>query len=339
MRRLLSRAGKAAAVILLLFLLAGGISRLMRIQELGRLGVYEMESALDKKTAEIILEQAADIPDGEDSPMGKEQGETENRMASGNGSGAFGEAAKYPHDVVFFREKKNQAVENPQWYRRTKTTAVEIIGDSTLLFPFGFPLEAGDVKGCLLGEDSARELFGGTEVVGAEILYEGNTYEIRGILQERDILVIEGGEETCFSYAGIFGENPLQKDRRIAEVQNLGGILLTEIPFRFYGTIIRMEIVGTAAFLYGLAGTFLCKKYKGKKSVKKGVFWGAGFCGAVGIIFILSLTAYRMPDKISDLSWWGNYFREEREGFASFFAREEMFLQEDYKQYLLPGKR
>lgn len=311
MRRYLFLAGKAAAVILLLFLLWSEAGRLSNIQELGRLGVYELGAVLDREAAGKILNQAAGTPE---------------------------EEKEYPHDIVFFSEKKKQTLENPRWYRQTRSTVVEIMGDSTLLFPFGYPLEAEDLKGCLLGEDSARELFGGTEIIGEEIVYGGKTYVIRGILQKRDILVIEGGEDAHFSYAGILGDTPLQKDERITELQNLGGIFLTEIPFRFYGTIVKVEIVVTAALLYGLAGRFLCRKFKENKIIKRGVVWGAVPCAAIGIAFVLSITAYRMPDKVSDMSWWGNYFREEKEEWDALFGREEIFLQEDYKQYLLPGK-
>lgn len=320
MRRYLFLTGKAAAVILLLFLLWSEVSSLSKIQELGRLGVYELGTSIDGGSAGNILEQAASITGKENSGSREERDKKE-----------------YPHDVLFFSEKKKQTVENPLWYRRTKSTVVEILGDSTLLFPFGYPLEAGDLKGCLLGEDSAWELFGGTEVIGEEIVYAGKTYVIRGILQKRDILVIEGGEDACFSYAGILGDTQLQKDERITELQNLSGIFLTEIPFRFYGTIVRAEIVVTAAFLYGLAGLLICRKFKENKTIKKGVVLGAVPCAALGIVFVLSITFYRMPDKVSDLSWWGSYFREEKEGWDALFGREEIFLQEDYKQYLGPG--
>lgn len=320
MKRYLFLMGKAAAVILLLFLLWSEASSLSKIQELGRLGVYETGTSIDGGSAGNILEQAASITGKEDSGSREERDKKE-----------------YPHDVLFFSEKKEQTVENPLWYRRTKSTVVEIMGDSTLLFPFGYPLEAGDLKGCLLGEDSAWELFGGTEVIGEEIVYAGKTYVIRGILQKRDILVIEGGEDACFSYAGILGDTPLQKDEKITELQNFSGIFLTELPFRFYGTTVRAEIVITAAFLYGLAGLLICRKFKENKAIKKGVVLGAVFCAALGIVFVLSITSYRMPDKVSDLSWWGSYFREEKEGWDALFGREEIFLQEDYKQYLRPG--
>lgn len=322
MRRQLLWIGRAAVAILMLFLLWNAGRNLWKIQELERLGVYEMGSGIGAGDAENILNQAALIEEEENSGFGKEKG------------GSDGEMTEYPHDILFFSEKKKQMAENPLWCRQTKTTVVEIYGDSTLLFPFGYPLEPGDDKGCLLGEECAWELFGGTEVVGEEIVYQGRTYEIRGILPERNILVMEGGENTRFSYVGIWGVSPLQKDKRIGELQNLGGIFLTEIPFRFYGTIVRAEIVLTAAFLYGLAGWIICRRFREKRGIKKAFILAAVPCGLAAVVFILSITAYRMPDKISDLSWWENYFREEGEAWDSFFGREELFLQEDYKKVL-----
>lgn len=327
MRRRILRIGKAAVVIVLLFLLWSACRNLSKIQELERLGIYDLGAPVDRKNAENILRQEVLIQEEE---MKGSNGE--------NGSNNVGKAMEYPHDILFFTEKKKQYVENPEWYRRTQTTAVEILGDSTLLFPFAYPLEPGDLKGCLLGEESAWELFGDTKVIGEEIVYEGKTYEIRGILPERNILVIEGGEDACFSFAGVWGDSPMQKDKRMGELQNLGGIFLREIPFRFYGTIVRTEIVLTAALLYGMAGFLICRGFGMKKGVKRGVLLAAVPCAAAGMVFILSLTAYRMPDKVSDMSWWGNYFTEERKAWDSFFGREEIFLQEDYKNYILPGK-
>lgn len=317
MRRRFSQIGKAAIAVFLLFLLWSAWGNLSKIQELERLGIYELGAPLDRKAAEKLLNQAVQI-----------QKEGVNAGEEANG--------EYPHDVLFFAEKKNRYVENSAWLRQTRTTAVEILGDSTLLFPFAYPLEPGDAHGCLLGEESAWELFGGAEVVGEEIVYEGRTYEIRGILPGRNILVIEGGEEAGFSFAGIWGETLLQKDKRIGELQNLGGIFLTEVPLRFYGTIVRTEIVITAALLYGLAGFLICRRFREKKGVKKAVLLAAVPCAVAGIVFALSITAYKMPDKVSDMSWWGNYFTQEKKAWDSFFGREELFLQENYKQYILP---
>ena len=54
MKRYLFLMGKAAAVILLLFLLWSEASSLSKIQELGRLGVYELGAALNRENAEKI---------------------------------------------------------------------------------------------------------------------------------------------------------------------------------------------------------------------------------------------------------------------------------------------
>lgn len=325
MRRHLALIGKAVIAVFLLFLLWGAWGNLSKLQELERLGIYDLGASIDRRAAGNLMKQAA-LNEGEALNGGEENNK-------GNESAATEE---YLHDVLFFAEKKNQYVENSAWLRQTRTTAVEILGDSTLLFPFAYPLEPGDDHGCLLGEESAWELFGGAEVVGEEIVYEGKTYEIRGIIPKRNILVIEGGEEAGFSFAGIWGETLLQKDKRIGELQNLGGIFLTEIPFRFYGTIVRTEIVITASLLYGLAGFLICRRFREKKGVKKAVFLGLVPCIVAGILFVLSITAYKMPDKVSNMSWWGNYFTQERKAWDSFFGREELFLQEDYKEYILP---
>lgn len=300
MRRHRAGAVKGIAALLSAFLLWSAGKNLGNLQELERLGIYETDSGIDRRRAEYIMDQAVSAKES----------------------------------FLFFAENKRQTVENSLWRRQIKTTVVEICGDSTLLFPFGYPLENEDGRGCLLGEESARTLFGGTEVTGEKILYEGRTYEIRGILPERNILVIEAGENTRFSYVGIWGETPLQKDDRREMLQNLGGVFLTEIPLRFYSAIVRLEILAAAALLYGLAVSTICCRFPEKRALKKIFGAAAVFLGAAGLIFVLSITAYRMPDKVSDLSRWETYFREEGQAWDSFFGREELFLQEDYKRWL-----
>lgn len=325
MRGRFIKALKWIALLFLLFLFLRAGRNLSEIRKLERLGVYDMKTALTMENAESILEQAA---------LAQEEKQPGTPQKS---VGIEEDAAEYPHDVLFFNEKKKQVIENPAWYRRTETTVVEICGDSTLLFPFGYPLEAKDNKGCLLGEESARELFGGIGVIGEEVIYEGKTYEIRGILTGKNILVIEGGKNASFSYVGIFGDTPLQKDKRIVELENLGGIFLTEVPLRFYGTIVKIELFFVSAFLYGLTGFMICKSFREKKRLGKAFILAAVPLGLAGIFFVLSITAYRMPDKVSDLSWWEAYFREEGKAWGDFFEREEIFLQEDYKAYILFG--
>lgn len=332
MKRRSTGAGKGAAVIFLLVLLGSAYGSLLKVEEMKRLGVYELETPVDRKSAENILQQEALAGEGE-TVVGKEE------SISGKGLTGKGETVEYSHDILFFSEEKKQDVENPEWYRKTRITAVEILGDSVLLFPFAYPLEPEDLKGCLLGEETARELFGEVEIIGEEIVYKGESYEIRGILPKKNLLVIEGGKESCFSYAGILGDSPAQRDGGAEELQNLGGIFLTEVPLRFYGTILRMEITAIAACLYGLAGFLICQSLGKKKSVKKGVLLGAVLLGASGLVFILSITPYRMPDKVSDISWWENFFTKESEAWDSFFGREELFIQEEYKSCILPGKR
>lgn len=303
--------GIFAAGILMLLCHAG--SQLKKVRRLERLGIYELNMPIKAEEAEKILEEADSYGTG-----------------------------TYSHNIIFFTEQKKKTVEHTQWHRLTETDVVSLCGDSTLLFPYGYPLEPGDQKGCLLGEETAVALFGGRKVIGEQIAYEGEIYEIRGILQGRDLFVIQAGEKTSLGNAGIFKDTAPERENTAAWLQNACGFLLEEIPFRFYETIVRVKIVVLGMILYSWAGALLCrllsagrkgreaKSPEGIKTVKKTVIAAGVLLAVFGMVYVMNFNAYTMPDKISDLSWWGNYFGGEWTKWKQFLGREEMFLQEEF---------
>jgi len=293
-------------------------NNLKKITQLERLAVYDLKISVDGESAGTILEQAAFW------------GEEESA-----GEGAETDAGEYSHNMIFFREQKEKTLENTAWYRQTETDVVEICGDSTLLFSYGYPLEPGDTKGCLLGEETALALFGGRQVIGEQVSYEGTAYEIRGILQGKNIFVIQADENTPLCNAGIMGNTVMERNKIAGQLQNAYGIIMDEVPFRFYGTIIRMEIFVLCAVCYIWAGWHLCHGIPERKAVKKAFILAGVLLAGAGIVFVMSMTAETMPDRISDMSWWGNYFSSEWEKWNRFWGSEKMFLQEEFQKCVL----
>lgn len=312
MRRYTAWIIKGALVIGAFWLLCHAGNNLKKVQRLERLAVYDLKASIDGEDANRILEQAVF--------WGKEDDE------GGESSG------EYSHNMIFFTEQKGKILENPDWYRQTETDVVEICGDSTLLFSYGYPLEPGDTKGCLIGEETALVLFGGRQVIGEQVVYEGVAYEIRGILQGKNIFVIQGREGTGLCNAGIMGNTVMERNEIAGQLQNAYGIIMDEVPFRFYETMIRTEIFLLCAILYILAGWHLCHEILCGKAVKKALITMGVLGTATGIVFVMSITPYTMPDKISDMSWWGNYFSDEWAKWNQFWGREEMFLQEEFQK-------
>lgn len=289
-------AGKCLLATGALLFLFHAANNLHKVQQLERLSVYDLGTFVEAETVGQMLEQ--DISD----------------------------------QVIFFTELKDQSLENAAWFRQVDTDVVEICGDSTLLFRFGYPLEPEDKNGCLIGEETAFKLYGGTQIIGEQVIYEGQVYEIRGVLQGERVFVIQARVNTLLKNAGILGNSVLERSRTAEKLQNTYWLNLNEIPLWFYEKMIRLEIFAATAFLYIMAGWHLCHRFSEKKAVKKSVIWIGILCVLMGIVFVLSITTYNMPDKLSDLSWWGDYFCGEWEAWKEFVGREEMFLQKAFRE-------
>lgn len=312
MRRYTAWIIKGALVLgaFLLLFLAG--NNLKKVRQLERLAIYDLKAPIETESAGMILRQAVF--------WGKEDGEEEE---------SFGE---YSHSIIFFTEQKGKILENAVWYRQTETDVVEICGDSTLLFSYGYPLEPEDTNGCLIGEETALALFGGRQVIGEQVVYEGKAYEVRGILQGKNIFVIQGGEKTDLWNLGIMGNTVMERKEIAGQLQNAYGIVMDEVPFYFYETIIRSEIFLLLEGFYIGTGWYLCHGSLRGKAVKKAVITMGVLGTAAGTVFVMSITSYTMPDQISDMSWWGNYFNNEWAKWHQFWGRETMFLQEEFQK-------
>jgi len=139
--------GKMALLLLLLIcmaklLMAEGTASNHRLQLMP-------EDSLDKKTAEQMEE-------------------TEND-------------SEEPSVFAAWNEKKNKTVENTDLNRSTKANVMTVSGDTGLLFQHSGYLDTqGDH--CLIDEQTAYELFGGTEVEGQAVTVEDRDYTVQGMI-------------------------------------------------------------------------------------------------------------------------------------------------------------
>ena len=78
-------------------------------------------------------------------------------------------------------EQKNQTVRATINERSSNADILLLCGDSHSVLPWGKNLPESDTEGCILGASLAEQLFGGTEVEGQQILYNGRELTVRGI--------------------------------------------------------------------------------------------------------------------------------------------------------------
>lgn len=81
-------------------------------------------------------------------------------------------------------ERKNQVVKAVINERSSNVDILLLCGDSHSVLPWGKNLPESDTAGCIIGASLAEQLFGGTEVEGQQILYNGRELAVRGVVKE-----------------------------------------------------------------------------------------------------------------------------------------------------------
>lgn len=120
-----------------------------------------------------------------------------------------GEMQDKMETCALWRRKKGQIVENPEFRRQTKASVYRIAGNSAALFPDANVLGVDDPGRCLLGNKTAYELFGSTDVAGRKVQIDGTEYTVAGVeFQEEDACVCEvrpdAGEK--MTHAAVAGD-------------------------------------------------------------------------------------------------------------------------------------
>lgn len=86
--------------------------------------------------------------------------------------------------IVGWAEESSQSANNPDLGKTANDLDVLIIKGSSNLLVKGSNLFADDLEGCLIDIDTSYKLFGSSNCVGREIVYNDRTLIVRGILKE-----------------------------------------------------------------------------------------------------------------------------------------------------------
>ena len=96
--------------------------------------------------------------------------------------------------VCIWGEKKQAVLENKNLSRKTEADVILFCGDIELLFEGCRVPATDDIRGCLVDEQTAWELFGDSQVTGMEVTCEGIPYMIRKVIPgEKKIAVFPAG--------------------------------------------------------------------------------------------------------------------------------------------------
>lgn len=125
-------------------------------------------------------------------------------------------------DVLFCKVNKSDTVINLDYNRSIEVKTMGVAGDTSILFPNSNGLPAGETGYCILGEDTAWQLFGSTKINGRSVEIDGETYQVAGIeYQEKELCVYELSPEKSqeIAYTAISSKSweQVEMDKRKVE--------------------------------------------------------------------------------------------------------------------------
>lgn len=95
----------------------------------------------------------------------------------------FDTQARLPSAVKFavWRQDDRKTVENEAFGRSCTASVLLVHGDASLIMPSGAALSDEDRSGCLIDRETALTLYGDDNPAGAQLLYDGRVYTVRGV--------------------------------------------------------------------------------------------------------------------------------------------------------------
>lgn len=243
-----------------------------------------------------------------------------------------------PLNFCIWGQKENITVSNEELSRTASADAVILCGNPEILFADCRTPIQEDEQGCLIDEETAWELFGSSQVIGKEILCQGNNYMIRNVIpaEERVVAFQAGSLSHKNQRASAEGEEKssadsvLQritvqkpKESSIRDLQMIWAgqyslsaqVLDTELLRGISGSLLLAIPVTVCIFIW----MFLYRQFRVQEKLRqKAVTAMLSLALAALLIFFLGKWV-RIPDDYiptlwSDFSFWAKLWKEKTEG-------------------------
>lgn len=149
------------------------------------------------------------------------------------------------YSFAAWKEETGQQISAAESGRSDVANIIEIYGPSNCIFPCGKNLWPEDEDACLIGMKLAEQLFGGHQVEGQQIRYNGRALTIRGMIEEPEDLLIcettELGEKINFDRISIQTAAGETGYMRAKEFISRYGLMAQPLRFDFYQDLSWMK--------------------------------------------------------------------------------------------------
>lgn len=263
--------------------------------------------------------------------------------------------------VCIWGEKKQAVLTNRNLSRSADADIILFCGDIELLFEDCRVPAKDDMKGCLVDEQTAWELFGDSEITGKEITCEGLPYMIRKVIPgEKKIAVFPAGsmkgqrsgvQDGLEAGTGQGKENP-ENDSCLSRITVLKPetVSMNDLKSALYSRYGVTAILLDVQLLRGISGFFvllvpvivcgivLWNFYQRYQKQQEWI-WKTATAAAALVLLVLAVLFIRqwiqipydyIPEKWSDFSFWTELWKEKADSMEYLMKIKKSILELDW---------
>lgn len=237
--------------------------------------------------------------------------------------------------ITAWKQTEHVTITKEDLGRNISVKLIEMWGDVEQIFPQrlsgGAPLLKEDENGCMISEQAAYELFGGTDVIGKTISQEEYPLIIRGLLDVEEKLLIRQVSDTACTYLEINGESGGSKEAIRALLIQTGTDLMSGAVIEidtFRGILHLMQLLPAGillVFAISYANRFM--QNRNLKWIVPGKCILLMVCLALtfaGIRYIWCFSEDFIPSRWSDFIFFKNLINEQVENYKKYLDIPEI---------------
>lgn len=224
--------------------------------------------------------------------------------------------------IVGWAEEALQSANNPDLGKTASDLDVLIIKGSSNLLVKGSNLFTDDLEGCLIDSNTSYKLFGSSNCVGREIVYNDRTLIVRGILKgSKANIMIQAPEDSSQVLDGLTIDGTDLTLNKIEDFKMMFGINEMAISGNIYYMLAKLialmfPIIALVLILIKVIASLF-------KSRNKPVLVILYILMTIASVFIffkitnikIAIPLDMIPNKWSDFEFWSNMGKEYKEKF------------------------
>ncbi|SHJ85019.1 hypothetical protein SAMN02745243_01547 [Hespellia stercorisuis DSM 15480] len=243
-----------------------------------------------------------------------------------------------PQQFTVWGQLDGQQVQNPELARQAEVSALWLLGPGSLVISEPVCLEEKDIRGCLIGENTAQKLFGSSEVTGRAVVFEGRSLIIRDVLHSiSDVLVLNASAEEALD-GQVLNRMNLKRTAGQNAPWNGDAFLIrnsidaVQIAYPLARDVVSLEQLLLPFGVLASVSIFLGKRLSQSRNQPIACIVILLLFGTAVVIFVrlfwpvFTVTQKITPGKWSDFAYFTTLWKQEAEAVAQMTAMEKTVI-------------